>query len=76
MTMYGFVQSVMLATYYEHKARTGHDAFDRNRHLSVFCDTCLHLGAALRDSERIEEEDMKKQAQPGRDLESGVTDVY
>mgnify|MGYP001562875871 FL=1 len=57
-SMFAFVQSVMLATYYEHQRATGHDAFSIRHHLSVAgikCNVCLHLGAARRDMDRIEE---------------------
>ena len=58
-SMFVFVQSVMLATYYEHQRATGHDAFAMRHRLSIAginCNVCLHLGAAKRDMDNIEAE--------------------
>ena len=63
-SFFSFVQSTMLATYYEHRDRTGHDAFSMKHRMStqgIYCNTCLHLGAALRDMNRIESESVNNE---------------
>ncbi len=49
--------NLLLAIYYEHKARTGHDAFQPSiRH----CDVCMFLNAEKRAMENAEAEHFAK----------------
>lgn len=46
----------MLAIHAEHKARTGHDAFNRTTLQVTSCDVCLFLDAEKRDQDKAEEQ--------------------
>lgn len=62
--MFQFVVSTMLATYYEHLNTFGHDAFSERHRLSVAginCSVCLHLGAAKRYMDQIEDKEKSRQ---------------
>ena len=57
--------NLLLAIYYEHKQRTGHDVFTKNNQY-LHCDVCLYIDAEKRKLDKAEKEYFEQ-------AEAGVT---
>lgn len=57
------MNNAMMAIYYEHRQRTGHDVFAENEFgaLRFTCDVCMYIHSEKRDCDKAEKEYYEQQ---------------